>query len=241
VVTHRTKNHALTTSYVFHLGVHPSNLINNYFLSTYRPETNTYYSYDRRHVLRNKIFVSFPELPRDHQVLPTLLVAHDLQEEALDDSCFESDGEAAAVDVPLSRGRTLQNRLHFPPVNCKRNHSEGERRQCASFLEYLTLTTVQEMNDVVHDRVFDDYHVFGHVLQQRHKATFGIEPPFKAKFKKRFNRLDYCTLSSTDLPRISAQFLVIRLQAFDNTRNSELVVSFRAVERPESGKFRQIR
>ena len=97
------------------------------------------------------------------------------------------------------------------------------------------------MNDVVHDRVFDDYHVFGHVLQQRHKATFGIEPPFKAKFKKRFNRLDYCTLSSTDLPRISAQFLVIRLQAFDNTRNSELVVSFRAVERPESGKFRQIR
>lgn len=32
-------------------------------------------------------------------------------------------------------------------------------------VEKLTLTTVQEMNDVFNYGVFDDYHMFGHVLQ----------------------------------------------------------------------------
>lgn len=32
-------------------------------------------------------------------------------------------------------------------------------------VEKLTLTTVQEMNDVFNYGVFDDYNMFGHVLQ----------------------------------------------------------------------------
>ncbi len=68
-------------------------------------------------------------------------------------------------------------------------------------LAAVELAAVQKVDDVVQDRVLDDDDVLGHILQQRQQAAFGVEP------------------------RVGAQFLVERLQALDDARHAELVVS----------------
>ena len=82
-----------------------------------------------------------------------------------------------------------------------------------SFIFKLTFTMSQELDDFAHKRVLEQNDVFGHVFEESQKAPFRVEP------------------------RIGAQFLLIRLQAFHHSRYSEFVFSFGTVQCPFFGRF----
>ena len=74
-----------------------------------------------------------------------------------------------------------------------------------TFLQ-LTLAALEELNTLVQESVFHHQHVLCHVLNERQEAALGV------------------------VPRVRSQLLLVRLEALDDSRNSELVVAFCAVQ-----------
>lgn len=70
-----------------------------------------------------------------------------------------------------------------------------------------TFTLLKKLDALLQERVLSDDGLFCQVLQQRQETSLGVEPS------------------------VDAQFLVERLQAADNSRNSEFIVALGAVQR----------
>ena len=64
----------------------------------------------------------------------------------------------------------------------------------------------EELNDFDDKRVFQQYQMLRHVLEQSQEAAFRV------------------------VPRVSAQFLLVRLQALHDSRNAKLIVAFGAIQ-----------
>jgi len=70
----------------------------------------------------------------------------------------------------------------------------------------LTFTGFKKLNTFLQKSVFHHKHVLCHVLNDRQETSFGV------------------------IPRVCAELFLIRLQTFDDSRYSELVVALGAVE-----------